>query len=45
MAQIKKRFSGMVICEGKESVKELAKKNKADLQGADLVEPTFGKPK
>ena len=41
MNQIKNRFNGNVICEGEESVKELAEKSgaglyRADLFGADL---------
>jgi hypothetical protein len=36
MNQIKNRFTGDVICEGEESIKELAVKNKANLYGANL---------
>ena len=34
--QIKNRWDGNVICEGEESIKKLAEKNKANLSGADL---------
>ncbi len=36
MNQIKNRWNGKVICEGEESIKELVKKNRADLSGANL---------
>ncbi len=36
MNQIKNIWDEKVICEGEESIKELAEKNKADLRGADL---------
>ena len=38
MNQIKNRWIANVICEGEESIKELAQKNKANLGGADLGE-------
>ena len=36
MNQIKYRFSGKVIAQGKDSIKTLAEKNKANLEGANL---------
>ena len=36
MTQILNRFTGKVICEGEESVKILAEKNKANLRNSDL---------
>jgi len=38
MNQIKNRFTEKIICEGKESIRELAEKNKANLGGANLRE-------
>jgi len=35
--QIKNRWDGNVICEGEESIKKLAEKNKANLSGANLA--------
>ena len=36
MNNILNRFNGKVICEGKESIRELAEENKADLSWANL---------
>ena len=37
MNQIKNRYTGKIICEGEESIKELAWKNRADLSEANLA--------
>ncbi len=36
MNQIKNRWDGRIICEGEESIKELAQKNRSNLSGSNL---------